>query len=677
MAESVARSIRDQRHLIIQAGTGTGKSLAYLVPALVLGTRAVVSTATKALQDQLATRDLPHLSSSLGVPFEFAILKGRSNYICQQRVAEVVSGDQQLGLDGEDGATGPSPMGLGFSGADSGGAPLSAGHPASATVPAVRTVPSPLGSLGPLGREIRRLVEWAAHSPTGERAELSWEPSPAAWSQLSVGARECPGAGRCPSGSICFAEAARHRAAQADVVVVNTHLYMAALAAGGEVLPPHDLVVFDEAHEVEDIASSAFGFEIGAGRFQALARSTRPLLADSGPAAAVDEAGALLGDALRPHHGAVLPRPLDAATAERVTVARDRVQRLAAAIRRAVRGGDSRAQTGPQDGLAGNNGPDAGLRARHLRAQQAAGHLLGDLNQVLELTPSEVAWVEGSEHTPVLRVAPLDVGDTFQQRLWSREDAPTAVLTSATIPLRLGERLGLTAGTYDTLDVGTPFAYDEQALLYCPVHLPEPRHPGYEAALHDELVGLIEAAEGRTLALFTSWRAMTAAADAVRQRVAWPVLTQSDMPKPALLSRFSADEHTCLFATMGFWQGVDIPGPALSVVAIDRLPFPRPDDPLLQARRASLGRGAFGLIDLPRAATLLAQGTGRLIRSRSDRGVVAVLDSRLGTARYRWELINALPPMRRTRWRSDVEAFLAQLREGSGPAGSPASPAAP
>jgi ATP-dependent DNA helicase DinG len=618
MAESVARAIREQRHLVVQAGTGTGKSLAYLVPALVLGTRAVVSTATKALQDQLAARDLPHLAATLDAPFEFAVLKGRSNYICQQRVAEVAGGDQQMGFDISE-PTGRPP------------------------------------DLGPLGREIRRLVDWAASAVTGDRAELAWEPSPAAWSQLSVGARECPGAARCPSGAVCFAEAARARAAQADVVVVNTHLYAAALAAGGELLPPHDLVVFDEAHELEDIASAALGFEIAAGRFQALARTARPTLDDYSAATAVEEAAGLLSEALQPHLGALLPRPLDDATRERLTVARERVQRLQADIRRAVR-------TREEEGQSGGGDPEGGLRARQARIQQAGGHLLGDLDQVLNLSERQVAWVEGPDHAPVLKVAPLDVGAAFRAVLWSREDAPTAVMTSATIPPRLGERLGLEPGSYDVLDVGSPFAYDDQALLYCPVHLAEPRQPGYEAAMHDELAALIEAAEGRTLALFTSWRAMTAAADAMRPRVRWPVLTQSDLPKPALLAQFSADEHSCLFATMGFWQGVDIPGPALSLVAIDRLPFPRPDDPLLQARRASLGREAFGLIDLPRAATLLAQGTGRLIRSRADRGVVAVLDSRLGTARYRWELVHALPPMRRTRWRSEVEDFLAPLR---------------
>ncbi len=714
MAEAVARAIKEQRHLVVQAGTGTGKSLAYLVPALVLGTRVVVSTATKALQDQLASRDLPQLAGQLGVPFEFALLKGRSNYICRQRVAEVAGGDQQLVLDPETGH--PVPAQPGGSGT---GSPSTAasdeGSPArdlfgeeepeladlfgtarsgAASVAGtgrrrsserqsserrsgaagLRRADAPLSpsgpaaggqaeSLGPLGREVWRLVEWAATAETGDRADLAWEPSPTAWAQVSVGARDCPGAGRCPSGSVCFAEAARQRAAQADVVVVNTHLYTAALAIGGELLPPHDLVVFDEAHELEDIASGAFGFEIGAGRFQALARASRPLLDDQAPALEVEDAALLLSEALRPHRGAALQRPLDEATQDRLTVARARVQRLQAHVRQASRAG-GQSSFDAADGGAEPAGGDLGLRARHLRSMQAATHLLRDLDQVLELSANEVAWVEGPEHAPLLRVAPLDVGASFRERLWDREDAPTAILTSATIPPRLGERLGLPGGSFEVLDVGSPFAYDEQALLYCPLHLPDPRDPSYAAAMLEELVALIHAAEGRTLALFTSWRAMTAGAEAVRGRVPWTVLTQSDLPKPALVARFSADEHSCLFATMGFWQGVDVPGAALSVVAIDRLPFPRPDDPLLQARRANLGRDAFSLIDIPRAATLLAQGTGRLIRSRSDRGVVAVLDPRLGKARYRWDLIRALPPMRRTRLRSDVEAFLAPLRAG-------------
>lgn len=623
MAEAVGKAIMGRRHLVVQAGTGTGKSLAYLVPALVLGQRVVVSTATKALQDQLAGRDLPQLSRSLGVRFTFAVLKGRSNYICRQRVGELSGGgreDQQMQFGEVDASTSK-------------------------------------GGLGALGREVRRLVAWAAGGApgtragqpvTGDRAELVWEPSEAAWAQVSTGWRECPGAAQCPSGGECFAEAARRRAAEADVVVVNTHLYATSLAIKeAELLPPHDMVVFDEAHELEDIASAAFGFDLSQPRLVALARLARPVVTDSSVVAAVEDSAALLGGALRPHRDQALARPLDDDVSSGLGLVRERASRLSEELRKAGRA------------------LDAVPEPRRFRAQKATSHLLDDVNEILELPETHIAWVEGPEHAPVLRVAPIDVGGALTERLWKVEEAPTAVLASATVPPRLGERLGLSPGSYDELDVGSPFSYREQALLYCPVHLPDPRAANFEVAMHEELVALIEAAQGRALALFTSWRAMQAAAEVVRARVPWTIFTQSDLPKPKLVAEFTSDEHSCLFATMGFWQGVDVPGPSLSLVTIDRIPFPRPDDPLLRARRAALGPRAFELIDMPRAATLLAQGVGRLVRSREDRGVVAVLDRRLGKARYRWQLVHALPPMRRTRSRAEVEAFLRSLRSGT------------
>jgi ATP-dependent DNA helicase DinG len=629
MADAVGRAVKEQRHLIVQAGTGTGKSLAYLVPILAIGARAVISTATKALQDQLATRDLPNLQRSVGVPFEYAVLKGRSNYICAQRVAEINGQGDHLTLEtGEAGGT------------DGTGGTGGTGEPAGA------------GGLGPLGRQIRRLVSWAEDgSRSGDRSELDFEPSETAWSQVSVGARDCPGAARCPSGDRCFAEKARELASAADVIVTNTHLYTTGLAIGGEVFPPHDVVVFDEAHELEDIASSAFGFEITAGRFAVLARSSRSLLDgdDQTAATAAEDAATVFVDITAPYTGQALPKPLPQDAADRLTMVRERLARLQGALKRAER-------------QAADGAPGGSDRGRHLRLQQALGHLINDLDRVAELSDDDVAWVEGPEHSPVLRVAPVDVGADLEATLWSQAEGPNAVLTSATIPPRLGERLGLPAGSYDQLDVGSPFAYDEQALLYCPLHLPDPRGADFEPLMHDELAQLIEAAGGRTLALFTSWRAMRAAAEAIRERVPYEVLTQSDLPKPALVARFATEETSCLFATMGFWQGVDVPGSALSLVTIDRLPFSRPDDPLLQARRAKAGPGAFELIDIPRAAALLAQGCGRLIRSGADRGVVAVFDTRLARARYRWSLINALPPMRRTRHRSDVVDFLAATR---------------
>jgi ATP-dependent DNA helicase DinG len=292
---------------------------------------------------------------------------------------------------------------------------------------------------------------------------------------------------------------------------------------------------------------------------------------------------------------------------------------------------------------------------------QAAGHLLVDLDLAAGLLETDVAWVEDPGRSPVLRVAPLDVRQLLHERLFGKA---SVVLTSATIPANLPDRLGMEAEDTDVIDVGSPFDYEANALLYCAAHLPDPRDPGYRPALHTELERLILAAGGRTLALFTSRRAMEEAVAQLRPRLPWPVLAQGERPKAALVESFAEDEASCLFATMSFWQGVDVPGAALSLVTIDRLPFPRPDDPLLEARRELAGPSAFSTIDVPRAATLLAQGAGRLIRTAEDRGVVAVLDPRLATARrYRWDIIRALPPMRRTKDRDDAVAFLTAIRD--------------
>jgi ATP-dependent DNA helicase DinG len=599
MALAVAAAIESGRHLVVQAGTGTGKSLGYLVPALLSGRKVVVATATKALQDQLAGKDLPFLKQHLtGAPFEFAVVKGRSNYFCRQRGREVAGGaGGQLDLDGVD----ADALGAGFS------------------------------------AQVLRLLQWGAESETGDRSELDFEPSPKAWAQVSVNAMECPGAARCPSGDACFAEFARERAEQADVVVANTHLYGTHLASGGHVLPDHDVVIFDEAHELEDVASSSLGLELGAGRFRALARNARGLLTPDEVALA--DSLEAMGDrwevALEPWRGKRLPAALGEDVQAALVLAAERAALLNAAVRK-------------------SEGDDA----RKSRAMQAGGHLAGDVAFLQELPSTYVSWVEGPTHAPVFKCSPVEVGPLLSEKLWGNV---TSVLTSATIPPMLPARIGMPPGEVTELDVGSPFDYEGHGLLYCALDLPDPRQPGYEAAMHDELEALIRAAGGRTLALFTSWRAMTAAAEAISPRVPWRVLTQSDLPKPALIKAFTDDEQSCLFATMGFWQGVDVPGVSCSLVTIDRIPFPRPDEPLLQARRDRAGAAAFRTIDIPRAATMLAQGTGRLIRSAADRGVVAVLDPRLGKANYKWDLVRALPPMKRTRHRAEVEAFLAPL----------------
>ena len=600
MALAVAKAIRTERHLVVQAGTGTGKSLGYLVPSILLGANLVVATATKALQDQLARRDLPLVASALGADVTFAVLKGRSNYLCRQRMVEMEGAPDQLDIgEGRDGA----------------GA-------------------APGANLGELGRQVRRLLEWGKSTTTGDRAELEFEPRPYAWSALSVTASECPGASRCPMGEECFSEEARRRAAAADVVVVNTHLYGAHLASGSVVLPPHDVVVFDEAHELEDVVASSLGLELGAGRLRALSRAARAIVTGAGVRAAerVSDVADRLEQTLEDLAGQRLTEPLPEDLTAALGASGGALSELLNALRQVD---DS--------------------EAAKARSMQALTHLVEDVQSLTKVGRDRVAWVERADRNPLLRVAPVEVGPLLEQSLWGEV---TAVLTSATIPLRLTTRVGLPTDRSDQMDVGSPFPYGENALLYCAAHLPDPRAPGYEAALHEEITALAQAAGGRTLALFTSWRAMHAAAEALAGKLPGHLYTQADLPKPALIDAFTSDESACLLATQGFFQGVDVPGRTLSLVCIDRLPFPRPDEPLNQARRERAGAAAFSVVDLPRAATMLAQGAGRLIRSSTDRGVVAVLDPRLAKATYRWELVNALPPMRRTRHRAEAEEFL-------------------
>ena len=601
MAERIADAIRNDKHIIVRAGTGTGKTLGYLVPAILSKKRVVVATATKALQDQLAAKDLPFLEKHLDQPFDWAVLKGRSNYVCAQRLAEVTGGGgkaaPQLALDGL----------------------------------AERADPQQLAAL----------VAWAASTKVGDRAELESEPSEATWAAVSTTSRDCPGARRCPRGDACFAERARAAAAEADVIVVNLHLYGLDVASAGAILPEHDLTIIDEAHVLDDVISATCGVEVGPGRFSHLGRLLRGILAEAGSAAAdVDTAGGMLTDVLGPHRGNRLVPPLPDELATTLTTLRERVARAQAAL----------------GGLPDAIPEDAAARA--LRAKQAATALMDDLDALSRPTESQVVWVEGSERFPALRLAPIDVAGLLRGALWERRPA---VLTSATISASFGAQVGLPADAVVPLDVGSPFDYANNALIYCAAHLPRPTAPAWADAAIEELALLIEAAGGRTLSLFTSFRAMGRAIELLADRLPYPILAQGDLPKPRLVERFTDEPETCLFATMSFWQGIDVPGSSLSLVTIDRLPFPRPDEPLLQARRELVGANAFVTIDVPRAATLLAQGVGRLIRTTTDRGAVAVLDPRLATARYGPKIVAALPKMRRTRDRAEIIAFLRDL----------------
>ncbi|MEM8925180.1 MAG: ATP-dependent DNA helicase [Actinomycetota bacterium] len=593
MTERVADAIDDRDTVFIEAGTGTGKSLAYLTPVVASGAKTVVSTATIALQGQLLEHDVPQVARGLGRPVSVALLKGRRNYLCLQRLAELARAkrEEQMEL-------------------------LRGKNPAL---------------------YLTDVLEWAQETETGDREELDPAPPPDVWSAVSVGPDECPGANRCPMGAECYSETARLRAFEADVIITNHHYYGLNLATGGTLLPEHDVVVFDEAHQLVETLGATCGTELSGGRLRTLARRVRALLTDDQLPAHLDRTAIDLDDRLRPFRGRRIDTGPELVAA--LIAARDQGDRVMSALRK----------------LDASEGTD--VRARIDRTMITATGLLNDIDAVIEAGDTDVLWVDGSEVAPMLRRTPLDVGPVLDEHLWEER---AVVLTSATLADGVAAQLGRSDATVERL--GSPFDYEQQGLLYCSPDLPSPRQNTHRAAVQDEIAALATAAGGRTLALFTSYSAMNEAAEALEGRVPGPVLMQGNGSRDALVERLRSEPGAVLCATMSFWQGVDIPGDALTLVTIDRLPFPRPDEPVSQAKRDLAGPAAFRTVDLPRAQTLLAQAAGRLIRRKDDRGVVAVLDPRLATAKnYRWELINALPPMRRTRDRSEVEAFLAAI----------------
>jgi ATP-dependent DNA helicase DinG len=603
MAEAVEEAFVEHRHLLVAAGTGTGKSLAYLVPSAQLGRPVVVATATKALQEQLAQRDLPLVSSALG-EVVVAVLKGRNNYLCRQRASELSDGGFQPELVDE--------------------------------VHGEKVDDQRLAS------QVRRLLAFEASSATGDRAELAEEVSDRAWSMVSVGPRECPGAFNCPQGSRCFTELARNHAAEADVVVVNLHLLGSHLASGGLVLPEHDAVVIDEVHELESVMTQSLGVELTATRARTLASQARALLGTQGAertkplADAADGLTAVLGE---------MGEAVEISLEDHTELA-EVLERLDQALRSVLA-----ALRALDDNEAGT-----------VRAVSSATRMLDDVGRLRGGEKDQVLWLDANRMAKTLTLSPIDVGPALASGLFSQA---TVVMTSATVPPGLAHRLGLHPDEVTELDVGSPFDFRSQAILYVATEVGDRRADDAEVKIADELATLIDAAGGRTLALFTSRRAMREAADRVADRVHHPILVQGASTNRALVERFRAEEDACLFATMGLWQGLDVPGRSLSLVTIDRLPFGRPDDPLLEARRRRAGSQAFSLVDLPRAATLLAQGVGRLIRSTTDHGVVAVLDQRLATASYRGVLLSALPPMRRSIDQAEVLRFLEEITAAS------------
>jgi ATP-dependent DNA helicase DinG len=592
LAAAVAGALRSGRSLIAEAGTGTGKSLAYLIPALESGLQVVVATATKALQRQLLANDVPLAAAALGRQVEVAVLKGRQNYLCRKSL----HGFELLGAE--------------------------------------------LFDRSDEAAAFRALQPWLESTETGDRAELDLEPPDAVWAEVSVGSEGCLGR-RCPFVGTCFSEAARARAAEADLVIANHALYFADLGLrertdGTGVLPAHDAVVFDEAHRLEESAATWLGGRVSGAGLRRLLRDVDRACREAAvpvPARQLDRterAGLRLLAAVAPETGR--RRLREPPTAHAPPFA-ERLAELASAL------------AGGRDEL------DALARRALAMAADVAVFAEPDENQVVWAERDAVAW------------APIDVAAELRERLW--DGGPTAVLVSATLGAGDGfgfvrERLGLRAA--DELTVGSPFDFESQALLYLPPGLPDPRERDALERVAEEAAALCRISGGRALVLTSSYRALEDVAGRLRGRIPYDVLVQGEAPRERLLERFRRDVASVLVATATFWQGVDVPGESLSLLVIDKLPFAAPGDPLVEARCeriAESGGDWFREYALPAAVLQLRQGFGRLIRAHGDRGVVAILDPRGRTRRDGRAFIQALPPCRVVVEREAVADFFA------------------
>ena len=630
MAEAVANALTDRHHLMVQAGTGTGKSLAYLIPALVHGRKVLVATATLALQRQLVDRDLPAvvpaLEKVLGRSITFGIYKGVGNYICLQKMnADEVDPDGELLLESSY-----------------------------------------------LEKDAKRLIAWAkTPGVSGDRDDAP-EIDRRVWAANSLSGRECVGADACAWGAQCFSAKAKLKAQEADVVVTNHTLLAIEIVDAHPILPECDAVVLDEAHEFMDRTTQAVTEELTAARVQRAAAMARKYLpgkvSDTLTSAAdsFDDAMSDYGEQVKSEFGSngrldEIPSSFEAPIR--------RLKEAATALVQLI---------GADDGIV-----DPDENAERARVRGAVNEIATTAGKLLKMGDEHVLWYEPTFST--LYLAPLSVSQVLRSNLLTRKPV---IATSATLTVgnnfdAMARSIGFLVGAdgdeevgndqidpanVQMLDVGSPFDFANQGVLYLPKHLPEPGREGPSQEALDELGELIDAAGGRTLALFSSWRGVEAADAHLRKvLVDLPIsiITQKrgDAVGP-LVERFAKDETSILLGTISLWQGVDVPGNSCILVAIDRIPFPRPDEPVMSARSSQAdasGGSGFMQVSVPRAALLLAQGTGRLIRSIEDRGVVAILDSRIVTKRYGSVLLNSMPPLWRTSDGATVRDSLRRL----------------